>query len=171
MKFAMENSAGPNWGTPGCHHSKNAMGDKEWFTQTYCDADFVEMSLHKNPECTEWFDEIKFQFEKGESKCTKFGTSGYYITTKQNMNRMDPSMMDHEMPNIDWKNSTSCLDWDSTRLFTDASCGTLLDKETEMKFAMENSAGPNWGTEGCHHSKNFMGDKEWFTDTYCVLPH
>jgi hypothetical protein len=56
MEFAMKNSAGPNWGTPGCHHSKNMMGTKEWFTYTMCSEDFVEMSLNKDPECKDSFD-------------------------------------------------------------------------------------------------------------------
>ena len=51
----MENSAGPNWGTPGCHHSKNFAGSKEWFTQTMCGDNFVEMRLNKDPKCEDTF--------------------------------------------------------------------------------------------------------------------
>lgn len=100
MMFAMENSAGPNWGTPGCLPSSNLMKTKEWFTQTYCSDNFVEMSLHTDPACTASFEDIKINFEKGESMCTNFGSSGYYFTIKQNM--MDGSM-DPGMTEEDWK--------------------------------------------------------------------
>ena len=77
------------------------------------------------------------------------------------------NQVDKEMSKLDWKDTTSCINWESAELYMEETCSTRLDDASSMKFAMENSAGPNWGTPGCHHSKNAMGDKEWFTHTMC----